>query len=71
MENTFGKNLKYYRVMKGMTQKELAALCNISAYKISNYETGKTEPNNMETIKKLAEVLDIKVSNFFKTKIES
>ena len=59
----FEKNLKYYRLKKKMSMKELAEACGVSSMAISNYESGKRRPD-MDTIKKLAEVLDIRVIDF-------
>ncbi len=36
----FSKNLKYYRLKKGMSMKELAALDGVSSMTISYYESG-------------------------------
>lgn len=59
----FEKNLKYYRLRKGMNMKELAKACGLTPMAVSNYESGKRRPD-METIKKLAKVLDIHVADF-------
>lgn len=59
----FEKNLKYYRLKKNMTMKDLAEACGISSMAVSNYESGKRKPD-METINKLAEALGIYVVDF-------
>jgi len=59
----FSKNLKYYRLKKGMTKKDLAELVNITPMAISNYENGKRKPD-MELMKKMAMVLGVRVSDF-------
>ena len=59
----FSKNLKYYRLRKHMSKKDLAAKADISAMAITNYEKGDRKPN-METLKALAEALDVRVSDF-------
>ncbi len=59
----FEKNLKYYRLKKNMSMKELADAVGVTSMAISNYESGKRQPE-IETITKMAEVLGIKVVDF-------
>lgn len=59
----FGKNLRYYRLKRGLSQTELAARVGIRSAAISNYEKGKRLPD-MAMIEKLAEVLEVRVADF-------
>ena len=59
----FEKNLKYYRLQKNMSMKDLATAVGVTSMAISNYESGKRKPE-IEIINKLAEVLGIKVVDF-------
>ena len=59
----FNKNLKYYRLQKNMSKKELADKCNVSAMTITHYENGERKPD-IEMIKKLADVLGVFVADF-------
>lgn len=59
----FWKNLKYYRLKSLLTKKELAEKINVSPMAISNYENGKRMPD-MELLKQLAKVLNVRVSDF-------
>jgi len=59
----FEKNLKYYRLKKGMSMKTLADICELTPMAISNYESGKRKPD-MGIISKLAKALDIHVVDF-------
>lgn len=59
----FSKNLTYYRLQNGMTKKELAKKIHVTPMAISNYENGSRKPN-MEILKALAAVLNVKVSDF-------
>lgn len=59
----FEKNLKYYRLKKNMSMKDLAEACGVSSMTISNYESGKRKPD-MDIINKLAEALGIYVVDF-------
>ena len=58
-----GKNLKYYRLRNNMTKKALADAVGISPMAITNYENDSRRPS-MEIIKKLAEALNIRVTDF-------
>ena len=59
----FSKNLKYYRLQKRMSKKELALKANVTAMAITNYEKGDRKPN-MEILKALAAALDVRISDF-------
>ena len=59
----FSKNLQFYRLRASMTKKELAERCKLTPMAISNYESGKRMPD-MEILKNLANVLNVKVSDF-------
>ena len=66
----FCKNLKYYRLKNNMSRKELASLAGISPMSVSYYENGERRPG-MDTIKKLAEVLGVKVTDFLSSRDDS
>lgn len=59
----FEKNLKYYRLKKNMSMKDLAEACGLTSMAISNYESGKRQPD-METINKLASALGVHAVDF-------
>lgn len=59
----FSKNLKYFRLRKGFSKKDLAQKANISPMAITNYENGSRKPS-MEILEVLADVLDVRVSDF-------
>jgi len=59
----FSKNLKYYRLRKQMSKKELAEKVNVTPMAITNYENGDRKPN-MEIMKALADALDVRVTDF-------
>lgn len=54
---TLSHRLKLARRRKKLTQRQLAALINLSPSTIALYETGKREPD-LDTLRKLADVLD-------------
>lgn len=57
------KNIKYYRLMKFMSKKELADAVNVTPMAISNYESGKRIPE-MDILKRIANVLGVRISDF-------
>ena len=66
----FSKNLKYYRLKKSMSKRELAKQLSITPMAISNYENGKRKPD-MEILKKMANVLGVRVSDFLAVRNEN
>ncbi|MBQ2594045.1 MAG: ImmA/IrrE family metallo-endopeptidase [Candidatus Riflebacteria bacterium] len=54
-----GDNLKFYRLLAGLTQEELAVKVNITKMAISNYENGKREADS-SIIRKIAKALNVK-----------
>jgi len=57
-----GKKIKEYRLLRRMTQGELAKRLNVMQNTISSWETGRTEPN-MGMIERLAECLGCRKSD--------
>lgn len=66
----FSKNLKYFRLKQGLTKKTLADRVNMSPMAITNYESGKRKPD-MDTLKSLAEALEVRVSDFLAVRNEN
>ena len=66
----FSKNLKYYRLKKNMSKKELASLVEVTPMAISHYESGDRRPG-MDVIKALASALDVRVSDFLRNRNEN
>ena len=62
--NSFGKNIRKYRKLKGLSQQELGVLLGFSTRTVSDWECNNTEPN-IETIRKLVKVLDIAYEDLF------
>ena len=58
--NVVSNSIKKLREEKGMTQDELAEKLNVTRQAVSNWETGKTQPD-IETLTKLAEIFDVSV----------
>lgn len=61
----FGKNLKYLRIERNLTQLELAELLNMSPNFIGMIERGERN-TTVENVYKIARVLNIKPEMLFK-----
>lgn len=59
------ESVRRMRREKGLSQQELADLAGVGQDSISAIETGKHEPHP-RTLRKLAEVLDVEVADFFR-----
>ena len=52
-----GRNIREQRMKKGLSQEELAERLYVTRQTISNYETGRSDPD-VEMLTRLAEALD-------------
>lgn len=66
----FSKNLKYYRLRKSLSKKDLAAKAGVTAMAITYYEKGERKPN-MEILKALSKALDVRISDFLAVRNEN
>lgn len=57
---TFAENLKMLRKWKGIGQRELASILQISTKTVSHWETGYTEPSIAQLIA-MADYFDISI----------
>ncbi len=57
----FGDKLKELRKEKGLSQKELAEMLNVTQRTISYYENSPTAPSNAEIVTKIADVLKVRL----------
>ena len=64
--------LKKIRKMRGISQKNLAKYCNISIKSVQAYEQGtrKLEKANKNTIIKICEVLNCKISDIIESEVK-
>lgn len=60
------KNIVYYRLKKGLTQKELSAAVGVTPMAISNYEKGLRVPD-LTMSRKLADALDTSLAGLMST----
>ena len=59
----FGKNLKYYRLKRNMTKKDLAEAVGLTPMAITNYENDSRKPN-LDTVVNIAKVLKVDIKDF-------
>ena len=62
--NIIGKNIKKYRKLKGMTQRELAERLLLSESFIAKLESVTYQTISVDTLKQIADVLDVHVAFF-------
>lgn len=60
----FNKNLKNIRLMRGLSQKQVADHLNVSPQSISKWEKGEALPS-IEFLPKMAECLDCEINDLF------
>jgi len=58
--NNVGKSIKKLRAEKGLTQDQLAERLHVTRQAVSNWETGKTQPD-IETLSAMADCFEIPV----------
>jgi len=68
IRNIFGRNVKFFRRHRKLSQSELAEKASISVTFLSNIERGKMFPK-VETMSRLTLSLDIEVVELFRTDI--
>ena len=66
METSLGERISTLRKLRGLTQEQLAELCNVSSSCVSRWETGKLRPK-ASRISELARVLDVDETEFYLT----
>ena len=58
---TKGEKIKYYRNLRGLTQKQLGEMCGLSEPAIRNYELGNRTPSPQQ-LEKIAAALNVTVT---------
>jgi len=66
----FSKNLKYFRLKKELSKKDLADRIDVTPMAITHYESGTRKPD-MSVVKKMAEALGIRVADFLAVRNEN
>jgi transcriptional regulator with XRE-family HTH domain len=70
MGDNFNENLKLARIRTGLTQKAIADGIGVAKSTYSLYESGRREPN-VQTIKKLADILNTSADELLGMESES
>lgn len=63
--NIIGKNIRKYRKLQGLTQRELAESLLLSDSFIAKLESITTQTISIDTLELIAHKLDIPITNFF------
>ncbi len=63
--NIIGKNIKKYRVKKGLKQRELAEKLYLSDSFIAKLESVTHQTISIDTLEEIADVLDCDIRDFF------
>ena len=63
--NIIGKNIKKFRIKKGMKQRELAEALYLSDSFIAKLESITHQTISIDTLEEIAEVLDCDIRDFF------
>ena len=61
LSKSVGTNIKEFRKAKGLSQDALAEALFVTRQTVSNYETGRSNPD-LDTLQKIAEVLEVDLS---------
>lgn len=62
----FKENLKKLRNLKSFTQEELANLLNVSLETIRRYEQGRAQPQKLEILEQITQILDCDYNELLK-----
>jgi putative transcriptional regulator len=62
-----GKNIRKFRLKKGLSQLDLAAACGFDESAIGRLENGNTNPT-IKTLLKLSKALDVNLTHLVKIK---
>lgn len=62
-----GKNISFYRKMRGLTQKDLASKLDLNLRTLQNYEVGRTSIN-IENLGLIAKILNVNMEKLLSTK---
>ena len=63
--NVIGKNIKKYRIKKGLKQRELAEALYLSDSFIAKLESITHQTISIDTLEEIAKVLDCDIRDFF------
>jgi len=61
-----GKNIRKYRIKKGLSQDKLAKLADVTYTTLVKIESGVNNNPTIKTLKKIANALDVKIDDLLK-----
>lgn len=64
MGNSLGKRIRSFRILRGMTQEQLAELCFVSPSCVSRWEAGSISPSAKNQAQ-IAKALDIRIDDLY------
>ncbi|MGR5965939.1 helix-turn-helix domain-containing protein [Bacillus cereus] len=67
--NILGENIKRFRIIKGLSRKEMAKSLNTTYRTVSSWETGEKKPR-YKKLEQIAELLNIDSAALLQTKIQ-
>jgi transcriptional regulator with XRE-family HTH domain len=62
LQISIGNRIKLLRESKGVSQQDLAAMCNFEKGNMSRLESGRTNPT-ITTLYKISQALDVKITD--------
>lgn len=65
-----GKNIKYLRKVKKLTQKDIADVLEVTHQMVSHYESGSTSPQ-VDVVQKIANFLGVELKDLMFTNLET
>ncbi len=63
---TIAKNMKKYRDRLGISQDKLSKIADVTLHTITKIESGATPDPRIETLRKIAAALEVKVDDLLK-----
>ena len=63
---TIAKNMKKYRDRLGISQDKLSKIADVTLHTITKIESGATSDPRIETLRKIAAALEVKVDDLLK-----
>ena len=69
-DKSIGSIIKHYRILKDLTQEELAEMLNLSYQQVQKYEYNKTIPS-LDKLIEISKVLEIPIEAFFKDSLRN
>lgn len=70
IQANFIQNMKFFRRKAGLTQAQLAELCDVSNGNIGNIECGMTK-SSFDLIEKISEALKVPAAELFKNNVQN